>query len=404
LYFEHKKDQINMLTEKEVMVLLSDLESDRVERTISTNKTDNFCEAACAFANDYPNHGKPGYLIIGAHDNGSLASITISDELLRNLASIRSEGNILPSPAMIVEKFVLNGGEIAVVEVQPSTLPPVRYKGRVYIRVGPRRAIANEQEERILSERRSSLINTFDGQPVREANISELSIRLFDEYRSTTVDPEIIAKNNRTIEERLASLRCFDLHTHKPTVAGILLFGSNPRFYVPGAYVQFLKFPGTTMTVMPEDQLEISGDLRTVLDGVRAKITNYNHIGMMQGEGMRDQPLPDYPEWALRELFHNAIMHRDYASTSPIRLYWFIDRIEIQNPGGLFGTVTRETLTRRNSYRNPVLSEALKAMAYVNKYGYGIQRAQALLQENGNPPPEFEIDDKVFGVTIKREI
>jgi ATP-dependent DNA helicase RecG len=393
-----------MLTEKEVMVLLSDLESDRVERTISTNKTDNFCEAACAFANDYPNHGKPGYLIIGAHDNGSLASITISDELLRNLASIRSEGNILPSPAMIVEKFVLNGGEIAVVEVQPSTLPPVRYKGRVYIRVGPRRAIANEQEERILSERRSSLINTFDGQPVREANISELSIRLFDEYRSTTVDPEIIAKNNRTIEERLASLRCFDLHTHKPTVAGILLFGSNPRFYVPGAYVQFLKFPGTTMTVMPEDQLEISGDLRTVLDGVRAKITNYNHIGMMQGEGMRDQPLPDYPEWALRELFHNAIMHRDYASTSPIRLYWFIDRIEIQNPGGLFGTVTRETLTRRNSYRNPVLSEALKAMAYVNKYGYGIQRAQALLQENGNPPPEFEIDDKVFGVTIKREI
>jgi ATP-dependent DNA helicase RecG len=302
-----------MLTEKEVMVLLSDLESDRVERTISTNKTDNFCEAACAFANDYPNHGKPGYLIIGAHDNGSLASITISDELLRNLASIRSEGNILPSPAMIVEKFVLNGGEIAVVEVQPSTLPPVRYKGRVYIRVGPRRAIANEQEERILSERRSSLINTFDGQPVREANISELSIRLFDEYRSTTVDPEIIAKNNRTIEERLASLRCFDLHTHKPTVAGILLFGSNPRFYVPGAYVQFLKFPGTTMTVMPEDQLEISGDLRTVLDGVRAKITNYNHIGMMQGEGMRDQPLPDYPEWALRELFHNAIMHRPHS-------------------------------------------------------------------------------------------
>jgi ATP-dependent DNA helicase RecG len=90
--------------------------------------------------------------------------------------------------------------------------------------------------------------------------------------------------------------------------------------------------------------------------------------------------------------------------TGPIRLYWFIDRIEIQNPGGLFGTVTRETLTRRNSYRNPVLSEALKAMAYVNKYGYGIQRAQALLQENGNPPPEFEIDDKVFGVTIKREI
>lgn len=97
-------------------------------------------------------------------------------------------------------------------------------------------------------------------------------------------------------------------------------------------------------------------------------------------------------------------MHRDYASTSPIRFYWFSDRIEIQNPGGLYGTVTRETLSRRNSYRNPVIAEALKAMSYVNKFGYGIQRAEALLLENGNPPAEFEIDDKVFAVTIRKHL
>lgn len=391
-----------MLTESQLLVLLSDLESDRVERTISTNKADKFCEACCAFANDYPNHRQPGYLLIGAHDDGSLAGINISDELLRNLAGIRADGNVLPAPAMTVEKFCLPDGELAVVEVQPSTVPPVRYKGRVYIRVGPRRAIANEQEERILSERRSSLVNTFDAQPVREANMVELSLRLFDEYRAFAVASETVASNHRTTEEKLASLRCFDLQTHTPTVAGILLFGSNPCFYLPGAYVQFLKFPGTGMTDMPDDQLEVSGDLRTVLEGVRNKITAYNRVGLMQGENFRDKPLPDYPEWALRELFHNAVMHRDYASTSPIRFYWFSDRIEIQSPGGLYGTVTRETLTRRNSYRNPILAEALKAMDYVNKYGYGIQRAEALLQENGNPSLMFEIDDKVFGVTIKR--
>lgn len=156
------------------------------------------------------------------------------------------------------------------------------------------------------------------------------------------------------------------------------------------------------MMEIPNDQLELSGDLRTVLDGLRAKITAYNSIGMAEGEGFRDKTLPDYPEWSIRELFHNAAMHRDYASTSPIRFYWFRDRIEIQNPGGLYGTVTRETLRRRNSYRNPVIAEALKAMGYVNKFGYGIQRAEALLQANGNPPAEFEIDDKVFGVTIRR--
>jgi ATP-dependent DNA helicase RecG len=391
-----------MLKKDELRALLSDIESDRVERTISSTTTDKFCQAICAFANDYPNHRSPGYLIIGANDDGSLAGMTVSDELLRNLAGIRSDGNVLPSPAMTVEKYTLEDGELAIVEVQPSTLPPVRYHGRVYIRVGPRKAVANEQEERTLSERRSAMVTTFDSQPVPDASISELSIRLFDEYRAITVDPETVANNNRTAEERLASLRCFDLHTHRPTVAGILLFGSNPRFYLPGAYVQFLKFPGTTMADLPEDQLEISGDLRTILEGVRTKITGYNHVGIAQGDGMRDVSLPDYPEWALRELFHNAIMHRDYASTSPVRFYWFKDHIEIQSPGGLYGSVTRETLMKRNSYRNPVISEALKAMAYVNKYGYGIQRAQALLKDNGNPPADFDIDDKVFGVTMWR--
>ncbi len=391
-----------MLTEDQLKEALSDLESDRVERTISTANTDKFCEAVCAFANDYANHRQPGYLIIGARDNGDLAGLTITDELLRNLGGIRSDGNVLPSPAMIVEKFSLPGGELAVVEVQPSMAPPVRYKGRIYIRVGPRRAIANEQEERILSERRSALVSMFDMQPVREASLTDLSLRLFDEYRTLAVDESALLANHRSAEERLASLRCFDLLANAPTVAGILLFGNNPRYFLPGAYVQFLKFPGSTMTVLPEDQLEISGDLRTVLEGVRNKIIAYNRIGLTQGEAFQDRLLPDYPEWAVRELFHNAVMHRDYASTGPIRFTWFDDRIEIQNPGGLYGAVTRATLMRRNSYRNPVLAEAMKAMAYVNRYGFGIQRAEALMKENGNPPLEFDIDDRVFGVTLRR--
>ena len=69
--------------------------------------------------------------------NGSLAGMTITDELLLNLASIRSDGNVLPSPAMSVEKFAFPGGDVAVVDVQASTVPPVRYRGRVYIRLVP---------------------------------------------------------------------------------------------------------------------------------------------------------------------------------------------------------------------------------------------------------------------------
>ena len=391
-----------MLTPEFVLDLLTDLESDRIERTTSTGNTDKFAQAICAFGNDYPGHRKPGYLIVGANDDGSLAGLTVTDELLRNLGGIRADGNVLPPPAMSVEKVVLPGGEVAVVQVQPSTVPPIRYKGRVYIRTGPRKGIANEQEERILSERRASLITTFDAHPVHEATLTDLTMRLFDEYRMQVVDPDIIAANHRTTEEKLASLRCFDLTSGKPTVAGILLFGTNPRYFLPGAYVQFLKFPGASMTERPDDEKEISGDLRTIVETMRQKIVAHNLTPLSQGEGFRDQPCPDYPEWALRELFHNAIIHRDYQSTTPVRFYWFADRIEIQSAGGLYGEVTPETLTRRNSYRNPVLAEAMKSMDYVNRYGYGIQRAQELLVANGNPPAEFDIDDKIFLVTIRR--
>lgn len=391
-----------MLTPEFVLDLLTDLESDRIERTTSTGNTDKFAQAICAFGNDYPGHRKPGYLIVGANDDGSLAGLTVTDELLRNLGGIRADGNVLPPPAMSVEKVVLPGGEVAVVQVQPSTVPPIRYKGRVYIRTGPRKGIANEQEERILSERRASLITTFDAHPVHEATLTDLTMRLFDEYRMQVVDPDTIAANHRTTEEKLASLRCFDLTSGKPTVAGILLFGTNPRYFLPGAYVQFLKFPGASMTERPDDEKEISGDLRTIVETMRQKIVAHNLTPLSQGEGFRDQPRPDYPEWALRELFHNAIIHRDYQSTTPVRFYWFADRIEIQSAGGLYGEVTPETLTRRNSYRNPVLAEAMKSMDYVNRYGYGIQRAQELLVANGNPPAQFQIDDKVFLVTIRR--
>jgi ATP-dependent DNA helicase RecG len=138
----------------ELETLLEDTESDRAERTESLTDTTKFSEAFCAFANDMPNHGKPGYLFVGCRPDGTASGAAITDQLLQNLAAIRSDGHIQPLPAVNVEKWNLAGGDMAVVEVFPSDLPPVRYKGRIHIRVGPRRAIANADEERRLTERR----------------------------------------------------------------------------------------------------------------------------------------------------------------------------------------------------------------------------------------------------------
>lgn len=391
-----------MLTEAQLIELISDLESDRVERTISTADTDKFCQAVCAFANDLPNHRVPGYLMIGVKDDGKLSGLSVSDQLLQNLGAIRSDGNVLPQPTMSVAKFKLQGGDVAVVEVQPSDMPPIRYKGTIWVRIGPRKGTAHEQDERVLTEKRVARAHTFDVLPFPEASLADLSLRLFNEYRTQAIAPEVIEANHRTVEEQLASLRLFDLSRKCPTTTGILLFGNNPRYFLPGAYVQFLRFPGTKMDEMPVDQMEISGDMRTVLDSLRDKFRACNQVGMKPGKGFQDQLLPDYPEWAVRELLHNAIMHRDYQSNTPVRFYWFSDRIEIQSPGGLYGEVTPETIMSRNSYRNPVMAEALKAMGYVNRFGFGIQHAQKLLEENGNPTAEFSFEDRVVAVTIRR--
>ena len=382
-----------MLNETVLRQLLSDSESDRVERTSSTNNTDKFAEAICAFANDLARHRAPGYLLIGAHDNGALSGLQVTDALLQKLAAIRSDGNVLPTPAIRVDKISLEEGDVAVVEVQPADLPPVRYKGRVWVRVGPRKAIASEQEERMLVERRVASVRHFDADACLEATLDDIALGQFDAYRRGSIHPDTIAANNRSIEHQMASLRLFDLQRACPTHAGILLFGKNPRYFLPGAYIQYLRLPGNDLTQTPEDQAEISGDLISVLRELENRVRVLIQTRMRATDHFTEKLLPDYPEWALRELLMNAVMHRNYDSNTPIRFYAFNDHIEIISPGGLFGEATKNNFPSRNSYRNPIIAEAMKSLGFVNRFGYGIARAQALLEQNGNPPAQFTLDD-----------
>jgi len=393
-----------MLTEDQLNMLLTNMEADNIERTVSLDNTDKFGQAICAFANDLPNHRQPGYLLIGVRDNGVLSGLTVTDELLKNLGGIRSDGNVLPQPFMNVGKFSLSGGDVAVVEVHPSDLPPVRYKGRVHIRVGPRKGIANEQEERVLTERRVAHARSFDARPCSEAPLDEIALGQFDAYRREAVDPDTIEANHRPVELQLASLRLYDPERACPTHAGILLFGKNPRFFLPGAYVQYLKLPGTDLTELPDDQAEISGDLHSVLRELEGRLKLLIHTTMRAVSALEEKLQPDYPEWALRELLMNAVMHRNYDSNSPIHFYAFSDHIEIQSPGGLYGEATPENFPSRNSYRNPVIAEAMKSLGFVNRFGYGVQRAQTLLKQNGNPPAQFEFDEHSVLVKVFRRL
>jgi ATP-dependent DNA helicase RecG len=392
-----------MITEVEATTLLRDLESFRVERTVSTNDTAKFSQAICAFANDLANSRKQGFLFIGADDSGEPSGLAVTDELLRNLSGLTADGNILPAPAITAYKVSLpSGSDIAVVEVQPSDLPPVRYKGVTYVRRGPRKAIANLAEEALLVERRTAAARTFDAQPCLGATLDDLALELFaNTYRPQAVDAEAIAENHRATDVQLASLRFFDLGRNCPTYAGIVLFGKDLLGWLPNAYVQYARFAGTGMDSEVLSEKQFAGDLLTV---VRELAT---FIGVIiSGRPVRKSSLEEvmvwnYPETAVREFLMNAILHRSYEAPAPVRFYEYIDRIEIQNPGPLYGLARPENFPTQTSYRNPVLAEAMKTLGAVNRFGRGVVRAQTALGRNGNPPAEFIFGEMFFGVTIR---
>ena len=395
------------MDDQELTALLGDLESDRVERKASISDGKKIRQAICAFANDLPNHKKPGALFVGVNDDGTCANLPITDELLLNLSNIRSEGKILPFPVLQVNKRILNSCELAVVIVEPSDAPPVRFDGRTYIRVGPRRATATPEEERRLNEKRRSRDLPFDVQPLPSATLDDLNSVFFQQsYLPFTVAPEVLEENQRSLNQQLASVRFITPEPEScPTALGILVVGKNPRRYIPGHYVQFLRIDGTELGDPIKDQKEISGsllDILRILDEVL-------QINISISSDITSQTLEiqqaDYPIEALRQLARNAVMHRSYEQTNaPVKVYWFNDRIEISNPGGLFGQVNQENFGQGVAdYRNPHLAAVMKDLGYVQRFGYGIPTAKRALQKNGNPPAEFLIEDSYLSVIVRRQ-
>ena len=217
----------------------------------------------------------------------------------------------------------------------------------MWIRVGPAKRGASQQEERILVEKRTALQRTFDVRPCHDCTLDDLVLDLFTvSYLPAAVDRDVISENQRSLREQMASLRIYDLTNDCPTNAGALLFAKDPLRWVAGSYVQFVRWAGTTMA---------------------------------------DDP----------------IMHRSYESNAPVQFYWYEDRIDIQSPGGLYGMASPENFPRQTDYRNPVIAEAMATLGYVNHFGRGVIRAQDALRRNGNPEASFTFEPSHVLATIR---
>ena len=392
------------MTKEELYQLLQSDESYRIERTVSTSNMDKFQEAICAFSNDLPGTGKKGYLLIGVKDNGDIAGLKVDDDLMKRISGIRSDGNILPLPVMNTEKVETEEGDVLVVEVTPSFSTPVRYRGRTFVRIGPRKDIASADEERILTERNLSQLSTFDVMPCREATLEDIDTEeIRNKYLPLAIDSEVLDNDRRDFKEQMASLRLYNRRYDCPTMAAVVVFGRQPKYFLPGCYIQYVRFEGLTKAGKIINEKEFKGGLATLLPRLDTFLEDA--VVMKRPEVvsiLREKTITNYPGEALRELLMNACMHRDYQSNTPIRLYQFDDRIEIMNAGGLYGEARPENFPNVNAYRNPIIAEAMKVMKYVNMFNRGVSRVQEYLEENGSQPAVFNVDKlTVFEVVVK---
>ena len=385
------------LSDQELLQLVDDGETDRVEfkETLAGSAARDISEAVCAFANDLPGYGEPGVVFVGVRDGDrAVVGAAVTDEMLRQLADLKTAGNILPPPSIAVDKRTLRGKDVAVVVVAPSDSPPVRCRGRILIRIGPRRGIATAQDERMLNERRRYGERPFDLQAVPTAGLRDLNLVQFEqEYLPQAFSDEALAANDRSLVERLAAVKMIaDADDPTPTVLGLLVLGKNPQDFVPGAYLQFLRVDGTELADDIIDADELRGSIPDVLRGVAEKLRAHNRSAVDIISAPVEQRSELYPMPAILQIVYNAVMHRTYeASNSPVRVNWFNDRIEIISPGGPYGDINAANFGRPGltDYRNPNLADAMKSLGFVQRFGAGIPIARRLLQEAGHPEPEF---------------
>lgn len=393
-----------MLENGQLERLLRDRENERVERKASASDKNDLRRTICALANDLGGTGQRGVIFIGVRDDGSCAELQITDKLLRDLAELRSDGKIHPFPTMSVDEAILAGCRLVVVLVEPSDNPPVKFEGRPYVRVGPTVRVATAEDERRLVERRRWANLPFDQQPVRGATLEDLDLVRFRlELLPALVPPDVLAANERSEQEQLRALRM--LHPDgTPSVLAILSVGKDPHRFFPGAYVQFLRLLGTELGDPIVASHEIGG---TLVDQFRQldELLRLNlSVETVVGPGPAVER-PDYPLVALQEIARNALIHRNYEqSTTPVRLTWYADRVEIVSPGGPFGEVTPDRFGEPNvtSYRNPGLAELAARLGYAQRFGTGIARARAELSKNGNPPLELRAELNFVTAIIRR--
>jgi ATP-dependent DNA helicase RecG len=294
---------------------------------------------------------------------------------------------------------------VLVVRVESYPVPPiVQVNGVAWVRHGSTSKRASEADLQRLRERRPLMNQPFDLRPLEGTTIEDLDTRALDEQyalaREGVDDGDVFP----SFESWLTQIQLGSVvrGTWTPNPAALLVFGKSPQSYLSGAIVEFVRYAGDDVDAAPSWRRTAAGTLPQQLEVLWAQLSA--HVTAVPGasEGIRSPFVDEYPVAALKELARNLVQHRQYEGTNaPGRIEWYDDRIEFFNPGGPFGRASEGEFGSHSDYRNPIITDWLKQLGYIEQLGRGIRLVGKYLTRNGNPPIEVEVNG-FTRVTVRR--
>jgi len=339
-----------------------------------------------------------GRIIIGVSDDGTFSGLTRSDMgRLNQLVSNASSQSVRPAINPETENVSVPQGLVMVVRVPDGISKPyMDNNGTIWVKSGAdkRRATSREEMQRMYQD--ASLVHG-DEIPAAGLTVADLDSdyfwAFFEKHLNESPDdleidlPQLL-KNMNLMKEGVLN------------VTGALLFAKNPSLRLPVFIVKAVAYPGTGIHEEEYiDNQDILGKMTDIFHkSMSFVLGNIKHV--QEDQGVNAPGEPEIPRIAIEELVANALIHRDYFVSAPVRIFIFRDRIEIVSPGHLPNNLTIENIKRGiSNIRNPILaSYATKILPY-RGLGSGIIRALGAYSDIAF---EDDLDGNQFKVIIRR--
>lgn len=339
-----------------------------------------------------------GRLFIGVADNGTVTGLAASEVMrLNQLLSNASSQNVRPPVNPLSTNIQTVDGIVMMIDVAEGLNKPyMDTLGRLWVKSGADKRHVTAREEMQRMFRQSGLVYA-DEVPVQFATLEDLNQKELSDYFQRRYHKSMAA-TGLELPNLLQSLNL--ARNGIPNLAALLLFGNTPHALKPAFIIKAVAFPGTVLHDSHYmDSEDIDGNIPEQYRRSIAFIKrNLRHVQGNQGFNSPGQL--EVPEVVFEELLVNALVHRDYFISAPVRLLIFSDRIEIISPGHLPNHLDVDQIRfGLSNLRNPVLVSHAFYMLPYKGLGSGIPRATEAW-------PDIElIDDRrgnQFKTIIKR--